>query len=78
MPSRAVLLSAGRADLVNLVLKVGGFTQVWCERAYMMCEKSHSRCEVSQGLGLKSGAGVLNQGLGFNIRGWGLTSGAGV
>ena len=28
MPSRAVLLSAGRADLVDLVMKV-----VWCEHA---------------------------------------------
>jgi hypothetical protein len=29
MPTRAALLDAGRPDLINLIIKVGGFTQVW-------------------------------------------------
>lgn len=28
MPTRAALLEAGRPDLANLILRVGGFTQV--------------------------------------------------
>lgn len=48
MPTRQQLLDAGRADLVNLVMKVGGFTQVRVEARSAPCRiLDGDRCAVT-------------------------------
>jgi hypothetical protein len=56
MPTRATLLAAGRADLVNLISKVGGFSQVRKEAL----SNNSSRLDVSLGLCVSRASGALS------------------